>query len=541
MGWVTGCPALYEAHPEYLNLCLHISSISYPWHQAACPYNGSLALPYNSLIHDFIITLLDVGQTYYIGLSEIQNDLQWLDGASFSGMFDVWGNLTHIPDGCAFYYHQYQWEWDMSNCSVSRPYVCEFLIANMSTNIGLFNGIGIEGRVEIYHDNRWGTVTHHNPPDSLGIVICNMLGLTLVDFNVSSTISDGTGPIWLDGVNCSSLPATVEECANLENLPWGPMTSLHTADVKVRCAVQIMSSSLACLASTTTTTTTMTDSTTYTTTSSVTETVTMTTTEKLQPSKCIQSTTANLQTHSPSGKSYTYSLSIQPSSVVYGTVKPSVSSIKVLETPKYSKRSSAMYSTLTKKDNRPSAVAIGSFGVIILVSLIVSALFLDLITIDKERRVFEGGGEAPKGHDRQRRSPDGRESVDNELSTFSGASSNISVNESDDLRDAARIKTIETAQIHSTTRGLKLETFVLKEDLLDIPRTSIPPDEDTGHFAAFPSRPFIGDVMDIPSPFPYTESGNEINSDAANMQVPRGTNYREVIPCTPSAEELYNI
>ncbi|XP_033755346.1 soluble scavenger receptor cysteine-rich domain-containing protein SSC5D-like [Pecten maximus] len=456
------CPTSYTIHPVYPNLCIYAASNSYSqWHHASCPNGGSLAQPYNRLIHDFVTTFLDTGETYYIGLNDSNGALLWRDGEVFSGRFDVIGNLTNVLNGCVYYYHTGQWEWDLSNCAVLKSYICEYIIPNIDPNIRLFNDT-LEGRVEIYRYNRWGTVTHSNPPDTLGVVICKMLGYDFADYDVSSTVEDGTGPVWLDGVNCSTKPATIDECASLEDILWGPTIAPHTTDVKVRCTVSIASSSSFCLAATSTTTTT--ETMTSTTTSFTTETVTMTTKEMLQPTQCIQITTMNSQTYSPftSTTAGTYSHGIMQSSAEYSSVQPPSSQPKLQQVPKYNRRTSAMYSTSTKQDNRPSAVAIGSLGVIILVGLLGSAFYLDLLTIGKERQVFRNAGKAPpRRQERTRRSPDGRESGGS-MST-SGASSDITVNEMDENPSESNenssnldeLQRVGSAQVHPIPHGVK--------------------------------------------------------------------------------------
>ena len=57
-----------------------------------------------------------------------------------------------------------------------------------------------EGRVEIYHDNRWGTVCHDSWESDDAAVVCRQLGFAggtaLEDFG------GGSGIIWMEDVEC---------------------------------------------------------------------------------------------------------------------------------------------------------------------------------------------------------------------------------------------------------------------------------------------------------------------------------------------------
>ena len=92
-------------------------------------------------------------------------------------------------------------------------------------------GVPNAGRLEIYHDNRWGTVCHDEFGDEDGTVVCQQLGYTrLKGFN--NQTNPGTGEIWLDDVNCSSSHVRLSQC---KSRGWGTNDCHHSDDVNVIC------------------------------------------------------------------------------------------------------------------------------------------------------------------------------------------------------------------------------------------------------------------------------------------------------------------
>ncbi|XP_070551036.1 scavenger receptor cysteine-rich domain-containing protein DMBT1-like [Ptychodera flava] len=59
-----------------------------------------------------------------------------------------------------------------------------------------------EGRVEIYHNNEWGTVCDDNFNENAALVVCRQLGFTSVGATLAR-FGQGSGPIWLDGFSCN--------------------------------------------------------------------------------------------------------------------------------------------------------------------------------------------------------------------------------------------------------------------------------------------------------------------------------------------------
>lgn len=87
-----------------------------------------------------------------------------------------------------------------------------------------------EGRVEIYHEKRWGSVCSHEFDDTDGNVVCQQLGYA--KFRRHFMGNRGTGKIWLDDVNCSKSHVQLSDCGSRG---WGVTDCHHDDDVSVIC------------------------------------------------------------------------------------------------------------------------------------------------------------------------------------------------------------------------------------------------------------------------------------------------------------------
>lgn len=90
------------------------------------------------------------------------------------------------------------------------------------------------GRLEVWHDGRWGTVCDDSWDLRDSAVVCRELGCG------SPRLSDpaagrfgwGAGPIWLDDVRCMGTEASLADCPAA---PWGKHNCAHNEDVGVTC------------------------------------------------------------------------------------------------------------------------------------------------------------------------------------------------------------------------------------------------------------------------------------------------------------------
>ncbi|KAM6269107.1 macrophage receptor MARCO [Porphyrio hochstetteri] len=90
---------------------------------------------------------------------------------------------------------------------------------------------GRRGRVEVFHQDSWGTICDDGWGMQEAKVVCRMLGFRSA---VSAfTAEAGTGKIWLDDMNCSGNEFSILECAKPD---WGVNNCSHNEDAGVECA-----------------------------------------------------------------------------------------------------------------------------------------------------------------------------------------------------------------------------------------------------------------------------------------------------------------
>ncbi|KFV60949.1 Scavenger receptor cysteine-rich type 1 protein M130, partial [Dryobates pubescens] len=104
-----------------------------------------------------------------------------------------------------------------------------------SWQVRLAKGPGLcAGRVEIYYQGSWGSVCDDgwDLPDAS--VVCHQLGCGgAVKAVGSAHFGEGSGQIWLDGVNCSGAEAALWDCLAE---PWGQHDCGHKEDAGVICS-----------------------------------------------------------------------------------------------------------------------------------------------------------------------------------------------------------------------------------------------------------------------------------------------------------------
>ncbi|XP_078059601.1 scavenger receptor cysteine-rich domain-containing protein DMBT1-like isoform X1 [Mustelus asterias] len=92
-----------------------------------------------------------------------------------------------------------------------------------------------EGRVEVFYNGTWGTICSDNLGGKDAAVICKQsdCGIPdLIDYG-SRRFGVGSGPIWLENVECLSHESTLWQC---KADPWGQHNCAHGDDAGVICS-----------------------------------------------------------------------------------------------------------------------------------------------------------------------------------------------------------------------------------------------------------------------------------------------------------------
>eukprot|EP00117_Sycon_ciliatum_P037013 scpid48558/ scgid1506/ Neurotrypsin; Serine protease 12 len=94
------------------------------------------------------------------------------------------------------------------------------------------------GRLEVFHNGQWGTVCDDFFDYNDALVACRQLGFAGVG-QILTAASDhrwmGSGPIWMDDLQCSGSEASLQQCMSTADQQWGDQNCGHDEDVGLSC------------------------------------------------------------------------------------------------------------------------------------------------------------------------------------------------------------------------------------------------------------------------------------------------------------------
>ncbi|KAM6033160.1 scavenger receptor cysteine-rich domain-containing protein DMBT1-like isoform 2-T2 [Chlamydotis macqueenii] len=127
--------------------------------------------------------------------------------------------------------------WGINSCTHEEDasVVCSDANVTDDVQVRLVNGPNrCAGRVEVLHDQQWGTVCDDDWDLKDAKVICKQLGCgTAVAAPGQARFGQGLDPIWLDNVECTSMETTFSQC-RLSS--WGLHNCNHEEDAGVVCS-----------------------------------------------------------------------------------------------------------------------------------------------------------------------------------------------------------------------------------------------------------------------------------------------------------------
>uniref|UniRef100_A0A8C1QMP6 SRCR domain-containing protein n=1 Tax=Cyprinus carpio TaxID=7962 RepID=A0A8C1QMP6_CYPCA len=147
-------------------------------------------------------------------------------GEIWADVFDCDGNETKLSE-CSIS------SWSRAESSHSRDVG---VICSGRGSIRLVGSGGdCAGRLEVFHSGSWGTVCDDSWDIKDAHVVCRQLqcGVALSNQQVPAWFGHGSGPIWLDEVECEGNETSLWSCSSPG---WGKHDCQHKEDVGVVCS-----------------------------------------------------------------------------------------------------------------------------------------------------------------------------------------------------------------------------------------------------------------------------------------------------------------
>ncbi|ROI78118.1 Deleted in malignant brain tumors 1 protein [Anabarilius grahami] len=91
------------------------------------------------------------------------------------------------------------------------------------------------GRVEVFHNETWGTVCDDSWDSTVAEVVCREMGCgNVIEAKSSAYFGQGSGQIWLDDIKCRGNESSLKDCSSSA---WGLHNCGHGEDAGVICQV----------------------------------------------------------------------------------------------------------------------------------------------------------------------------------------------------------------------------------------------------------------------------------------------------------------
>ena len=116
--------------------------------------------------------------------------------------------------------------------TVSFTATASFTAVEEPKALRLADGTNQAGRLEIFHNGKWGTVCDDRFRDVSAGVACRQLGLTGGVVLPMQSFPQGSDPIWMDNVTCTGSESALSDCPHAG---YGNHNCYHFEDVSLSC------------------------------------------------------------------------------------------------------------------------------------------------------------------------------------------------------------------------------------------------------------------------------------------------------------------